>query len=135
MLSVFYIIPSCRALGVRELTLQFQGLLIFWVPGTCILFLEEKNYISQRTFHCSISVFCAEGKIKLFAGHKKSPFPFPLLLVSVVCVLPSHLAFSIRVRPLVFAHSHILFVFFLASVPIILYYIVFSCIMISCLIN
>ena len=55
----------------------------------------EKNHVPQRAVHCSVSVFPSEGKIKLFAGHESSPFPF--LLVSAAYVLPSGLIFSIKV--------------------------------------
>ena len=55
----------------------------------------ENNYVPQRAGHCSVSVFPSEGKIKLFAGHESSPFPF--LLVSAAYVLPSGLIFSIKV--------------------------------------
>jgi len=59
-LSVFHIITSCSALGIKELMLQFHGLLIF--PGTW--FSKEKNYTRQRTLHCSVSASFSERKIK-----------------------------------------------------------------------
>jgi len=111
LLMVFHIITSLSAMRVKELMHQFCGLLV--VLG----YLSQKRRTTDpgRLF---ISIFHSEGKIKLLAGHKMSPFPF--LLISV---LPSCLAFSIRVRPLVF-DSLILFDL-LASVPIILYYLTF----------
>ena len=93
LLSVFHTITSSRVLGVKELMLQFHGLLIFCVPGS-----QKKNYMSQRTFHYSVSDFCSEGKIKLFTSHGTLLSPFAACLQ---CVLPSHLALYITVRPLV----------------------------------
>ena len=47
---------------------------------------------------------------------------------SLWCVLPSHLAFSITVRPLVLDILSLILFDLLASIPIMLYYIVLSCI-------
>ena len=69
---------SCNALGVKELMFQFRGLLIVLDKPVS----EEKNCISQRTVHCSVSVLCSEGKIKLFANHE-SPFSLSAHLCSV----------------------------------------------------
>ena len=73
-----------------------HGFMIFVIsiPHHTIMHLE-KTYVPQRAGHCSVSVFHSEGKIKLFAGHESSPFPF--LLVSAAYVLPSGLIFSIKV--------------------------------------
>lgn len=103
------IITSCSPLGVKELMLQFWVL----VPE------EKQNYISQRTVHCSITVFCSEGKIKTVCRSRDLPFwssDSSLLQVPYRLIL-------LRVRPSVFGHSLILFNL-LSSIPIILYYIV-----------
>ena len=90
---------------------QFCELPIFLVPGS-----QKRKTMYPRGLW--VSVFCSERKIKLSACHK-TPL-FPSLLISVVYVLPSCLAFSVRERPSVFGHSLILFDL-LASIPIILY--------------
>jgi len=114
LLWVLHIITSCSALEVIELMLQFHwSLIVLGIPVS-----EENNYVSQRAAHCSASVFHSEGKIKLLAGHKMSPFPF--LLISV---LPSCLIFSIRVKPLVLdiALSHFIWFISFNSNYIVLY--------------
>ena len=86
---VFHIITSCRALGVKELMLQFHGLLVF--PGT--RFSEEKNYIFQEA-HCSISIFCSERRIKTVHKSWNAPFLPSSCSCAVVCslvILPSML--------------------------------------------
>jgi len=68
LLSVFHHIPSYEALGVKELMLQFRGLLIFL--GTW--FSEEKNYTSQKTFTVHFhSPF--RGKDKMLISQKTVP--------------------------------------------------------------
>jgi len=52
--------------------------------------------MNPRRLHCSISVFCSEGKIKLLVNHETAPSFYCLSLQSV---LLSPRAFSIRVRP------------------------------------
>jgi len=86
--------------------LQFHGLSV--VPGIPVS--EEKNYISQKTVHCSVSIFHSEGKI-LFAGHETSPFSLSAHLCSMYA--PSHFVFSIRVTPSVFARSPSHFILFI----------------------
>jgi len=70
LLSVFHVITSCSALGVKELMLQFHALLIF--PDTWFSEMK-KNYISQKT-----SLFCFHlpfrGKDK--TAHESRDFPF-----------------------------------------------------------
>ena len=46
LISVFHVIISCSALGVKKLVLQF------WVPVT----EEKKNYFPQRTVCCSVTI-------------------------------------------------------------------------------
>jgi len=111
-LSVFHIITSCSALGVKELMLQFHGLLLF--PGTW--FSEEKNYITQGTLH-----FGSEGKRKLFAHHEQCSL-FPSAGLSKMCSLDCS-TISIRVRPLLFLDTVSFLFDLLASTLIILYYI------------
>ena len=107
LLSVLHIITSCSALEVIELMLQFHwSLIVLGIPVS-----EENNYVSQRAAHCSASVFHSEGKIKLLADHETPLFPF--LLVLAVRMLPSHVTFSIRVRPSVFGHSLSHFIWFI----------------------
>ena len=70
---VFHIITSGTVLGVKELMLQFRGSsIVLGIPVS----EEKKNYISQRTVHCSVSVFHSEGEIKLFVDHETLLFPF-----------------------------------------------------------
>ena len=92
LLSVLHIITSCSAMDVKELMLQFHGLSI--VPGIPVS-EEKKNYISQRIFHCSVSIFHSEGKIKLLASHK-TPFFFFFFTfcLSVQCVCSLAVPFS-----------------------------------------
>jgi len=52
-LSVFHIIASCSALGVKKLMLQFHGLWI--VLGTW--FSEEKNYMLHTPEDFALFVF------------------------------------------------------------------------------
>jgi len=56
LLSVFQIITSCSALGVKELMLLFCGLSIF--SGYQVLRREEVHI--QEGFHCSVSLFRLE---------------------------------------------------------------------------
>ena len=120
LLLVFHILTSCSALRIKELTLQVRGQ--FWVPGFQKRTTMTYN-IPQRTLRCSVSIFHSEGEIKLFAYHKMS------LTFAFLFVPARHLAFSTRVRPSVFGHT--LSFYLLASTPIILHYIVLSCIPIS----
>ena len=71
LLSVFHIMTSSRALGVKELMLP-----IFWVRGS-----QNRRTTYPRGLFVSVS--CSEGTIKLFAGHEMSPVPF--LLIPAVC--------------------------------------------------
>ena len=50
-LLVFHIVTSCSALGVKELNVP--------VLGTCLE--EKKNYIPQKTVHCSV-IIPAQGE-------------------------------------------------------------------------
>ena len=103
LLSIFHMMTSCSALGVKDLMLQFHGLPVFL--GTW--FSEEKNYIPQGTLHFH---FPFRGKDKTVSRSRAASFPFLLILA---CMLPSPLSLSIRVRPLVFwTHSLILFISF-----------------------
>jgi len=101
LLSVFHIITSYSALGVEELVLQFCGLSI--VPGIYTCFRrEEVLHIPQD---CSLFCFYFPFRGKDETIHRSWDIPlFPFLLISAVCVLPSHLTFSISVRSLVFKH-------------------------------
>ena len=128
LLLVFHIIMPCNALGIKELMHQFCVLPIF--PGTR-LSEEKKNYKSLRTsqFH-----FCFLFRGKDEAAHKSQGCPFPYCS-SLLSVLPSHLTFSIRVRLLVLDTLSIILFDLLSSVPIILYYIMLSCIPQSYLVN
>ena len=87
----------------------------------------SKGYLGMGLC-CSASIFHSEGKIKLFSDHKTlSLLPF--------CLAWLDITFSIRVRPPgFFGHSLILFDL-LTSIPIILYYRVLSCILLSYLVN
>jgi len=75
--------------------------------------------------------FLVRGKDKTY--YKSWDIPF-FYCSSLQCMLPSCFAFSIRVRPLVLDTLSHLFDL-LSSVPIILYYIVLSCISLSYLVN
>ena len=88
----------------------------FWV------YLCQKRRITTdpRRLHYSVSVFQSAGKIKLFGSHNTAP-SFSACLCGV---LPSCLAFGIRVRPSVL--DPLILFDLLASIPIILYYIVLS---------
>jgi len=57
---------SCSALGIKELMLQF------WVPVP----EERKNYISQRTVCCSVTISAQREKIKGLHRSVDLPFPF-----------------------------------------------------------
>ena len=74
---------------------------MFWV------YLSQKKRRTTYPRGLFIFVFHSEGKIKLFAVHKMSIFPF--LLVPAACVL----IFSIRVRPLGFGYSFSHFTLFI----------------------
>ena len=116
--SVFYIITSCSALGVKELMLQVQ----VRVP-------EEKNYyIPQRTLHSS-DIISAQGKqIKALVGHLTFPFDHQAHLIPTACLVTA-LEQSLWL-------SDTLIIFdLLAPILIILYYSVLSCIPISYLVN
>jgi len=98
----------------------------FWVPGS-------QN--RRTTYPSRLSLFCFHFPFrrKDQTGQESRGCPF-FYCSSLRCVLLSHLTFSIRVRPSAFGHSLILFDL-LASIPIILYYSVLTCILISYLVN
>ena len=115
LLSVVHIITSHSALGDKELLLQFCRLLIVQVPA---LRRERVNYSSQKT---SLFLFPFRGKDRTdWESQDCNPFSFCLPLR---CELPSHLTFSIRVKSLVFGHSHLFDL--LTTIPIILFYLTF----------
>ena len=103
LLSVFHIIISYSALGVKELMLQFCRLsTVLGIP-----FSEEtKKYKSRKTsLFCFSSLFTGKDK----TAHKSQVCPF-FYCLSLWCVLPSHLAFSIRVRPSVLDTFFLIFI-------------------------
>ena len=117
LLLVVHIITSCRAQGIKELMLQFHGLLI--ALGTSHR-RERMNYIYQKTSLLHFN-FPFRGKEK--TAHE-SWVVFSCL--SLQCVLPSCLTFNIRVRPLILDTLSYLFDL-LASIPIILYCVLSHC--------
>ena len=123
LLSVFHILISCCALGVEKLMLQFCGLKIFQVPGS----QKRRTTTYPRRFF--ISIFHSEGKMKLLASQETPIFFYCSCLQYM---LPTCLSFSIRGRPSVL---NTLSFYLLASIPIILYYIVLSCFLLSYLVN
>jgi len=126
LLSVFHIITPSALHDATELMLQFRASLIFL--GTW--FSEEKNYISQKTL---LSCFGFLFRRKDKTAHEPQDCPTLLLLISA-CVLPSCIAFNIRVRPLVLDTLSLILFDLLASVPIISCIVLF-CIPISYLVN
>lgn len=102
-IPVFHIIITCSALGVKRVNAP-----VLWIVSISrhlALRREEELHLPQD-FHSSVSIFCLEGNIKLLMS--KDTFFFFLYIDSLYidcsslhCVLPSHLVFSIRVRPLV----------------------------------
>ena len=75
LLSVFHIITSCSALGVKELMLQF------WVPT----FQKRRTTYPRGLFTLFCFHFSFRRKEKTILGHKMSSFPF--LLICSVCSL------------------------------------------------
>lgn len=124
--SVFYIITPCSVLWIKELMLQFHGLLI--VPGTWSQ-NRRMNYSSQKTllfrFH-----FPFRGK-----GEANWESWDCLFLPALLGVLPGSLAYNIRVRPMVLDTLSLILLDLLVSIPITLYYIVLSFILLSYLVN
>jgi len=90
LILVFHIITSSGALGDKELMLLLHGLeIVLGIPVS-----KENYYTSQRTFHCSVSVFPFRGKDKTVCTHKRSPFSLSAYLCSCVLLptcLPSAL--------------------------------------------
>ena len=89
LVSVYYIITSCKALGVKELMFQFCGSWI--VPGTCF---SEKNYVlcTPQDFVLFCFCFLFRGKDKSVHRSWDIPLSLPFLLIPARC-----LTFSIRV--------------------------------------
>ena len=83
--SVFYIITPCSVLWIKELMLQFHGLLI--VPGT---WSQNRWTTAPRRLYCSVSIFRSEGKVKLTGSHETVFFCL-LCLVCSLAVLPTTL--------------------------------------------
>ena len=66
------------------------------VDSSGYLVLRKEELHLPEDFCCSISIFCLEGKIKLLRSHEMT---FSFYYSSLLCVLPSRVTFSIRVRP------------------------------------
>ena len=107
---------------------QFCGSLLG--PGTPVS-EEKKSYISLRSFRASVSVFCSQGKIKLFTGHK-----MPLSFTAHHCSVCS-LAVCLQHQSKAFGFGHSLSHLFalLSSVLIILPYVALSRIPLSYFVN
>jgi len=92
---VFHIITSGTVLGVKELMLQFRGSsIVLGIPVS----EEKKNYISQRTVHCSVTVSAQRERLFDPSAQRKSlqimrPPVFSIfqLITAPSCIASSYL--------------------------------------------
>ena len=120
--SAFQIITSCSALGVKELMLQFCGLLIYFMSSS-LLVPEEKNELQHPENFIFLFLF------SIWKENKTDWVPRDCFFISLA-ILPTALEQGLQFWKL-FLILYDLFI----SVPIILYYIVLSHISLLYLVN
>ena len=91
LLSVFHIITSCSALGCKCSCSRFIVCLYFWVHGS-----QKRRTTPVRRL--SLYHICFPFKRKDKTAPKSWNYPF-FYCLSLKCLHPSHLKFSIRVKP------------------------------------